>query len=102
MAMIILLIVGLIKKILLCKMSYFAESSIRSKNKGKIVLDLSNYTTKSDLKIETGVDTSDFANKVDLTTFNSIVDELDDDELKKVPSGLSNMKSKVDKLDIVN
>ena len=32
----------------------------------KVELDLSNYTTKADLKNTTGVDTSNFAEKTDL------------------------------------
>ena len=36
----------------------------------KVVLDLSNYTTKADLKNVTGVDTSKFTKKVDLTTLD--------------------------------
>ena len=39
--MIIYLIVGLIKKILLYKMSYFPEPYTHSKNKAKVELDLS-------------------------------------------------------------
>ena len=55
--MIIHLIVGLIKKILLYKMSFFPEPYTRSKNKIKIELDFSDYATKSDLKNAIGVDT---------------------------------------------
>ena len=44
------LIVGLIKKIFLYKMSYFREPYNRSKNKIKFELALSNYATKFDLK----------------------------------------------------
>ena len=66
----------------------------------KVELDLSNYTTKADLKNAAGVDTSKFAKKVDLARLKSNVDELDIDKLKNVPSGLSSLKSKVDKLDI--
>ena len=44
------LIVGLIKKILLYKMSYFSEPYNCSKNKIKVEIHLSNYATKSDLK----------------------------------------------------
>ena len=73
-AMIILLIVGLIKKILLSTMSYFPELSIHSKIKGKVELDLSNYETKSDLKNAAGVDTLDFTKNVNLTTFKTTVD----------------------------
>ena len=61
---------------------------------------LSNYATKSDLKQATGVDTSRFAKKTDLTNLKSDVDKLDIDKLKYVPSDLSSLKSKVDELDI--
>ena len=40
----------------------------------KVELDLSNYATKADLKNATGVDTSDFAKKTDLTNLKSNVD----------------------------
>ena len=66
----------------------------------KIELDLSNYATKVDLKNTAGFDTSDFAKKIDLTNLANLksdVDKLDIDKLKNVPSGLSNLKSKVDK-----
>ena len=54
-----------------------------------VQLDLSNYATKTDLKNATEVDTSSFAkNKLYI------------DKLKNVPSGLSNLKSKADKLDV--
>ena len=66
----------------------------------KVELDLSNYATKLDFKTKTGVDTSKFAKKVDLTNLKSDVDELDIDRLKNVPTDLSHLKSKVDKLDV--
>ena len=50
-ATIILLIVRLIKKILY-KMSHFPEPHTQSRNKIKVELDLSNYATKSDLKMQ--------------------------------------------------
>ena len=53
-AMIILLIVGLIKKISFYKMSYFSEPYTHSKNKIKVQLELPNYVTKSDLKKRNG------------------------------------------------
>ena len=49
-------------------MSYFSEQHTHSKNKVKVGLDLSNYATKSDLDNTTGVDTSYFAEKADLTS----------------------------------
>ena len=65
----------------------------------KVELYLSNYATKADLKNATGVDTSDFPKKTDLTYLESDVDKLEIDKLKNVPSDLSSLKSKVDKLD---
>ena len=65
----------------------------------KVGLDLSNYATRADLKNETGVDTSKFAKRVDLASLKSNVDKLHIDQLKNVPTNLSNLKSKVDQLD---
>ena len=45
-------------------------------------MDLCNYATNADLKNATGVDTSKFAEKVDLANFKSNVDKLDIDKLK--------------------
>ena len=58
-------------------------------------LDLSNYTTKADLKNETDVNASKFAKNDDLASLESAVDKLE-----KVPTGLNSLTSKVDKLDI--
>ena len=80
-------------------MSYFTELYTHSKSKIKVELDLSNYTTKSDIKNATGVDTSSFAKKSYLASLKSDADELDIDKLKNVPSGLDSLKSKVDPLD---
>ena len=41
----------------------------------KVDLDLSTYATKTNLKNETGVDTSEFAKKVDLASLKSNVDK---------------------------
>ena len=60
---------------------------------------MSNYVTKSDLKSAAGVDTSDFAKKTDLASLKSDVDKLDIDKLKNVPSNLSKLKSREDKLE---
>ena len=64
----------------------------------RVELDLSNYTTKADLKNATGVDTCDFAKQADLANSKSYVDKLDYDESKNVLSYLSNLKNKRDKL----
>ena len=58
----------------------------------KIELCLSNYATKADLKNAAGVDTSKFANKVNLTNLKSDVDKLDIDKLKNVTTNLNNLK----------
>ena len=74
---------------------YFAKPNSIGANV-KVELDLSNYTTKTDLKNATGVDTSSFAKKSDSANLKSDVDKLDTDKLKNVQSGLSSLKSKVD------
>ena len=76
---------------------YFPEPK-SSGGRAKIELDLSNYVTKADLKNATGVDTSNFARKLDLARLKSNVGKLDIDKLKNVPTNLSNLKSNVDKL----
>ena len=53
-----------------------------------VVLDLSNYATKSELKNSTVVDIYKFAEKMDLSNLKSDVDKLDIDKLNNVPSGL--------------
>ena len=63
-------------------MSYIPESYTRNENNIKVELDLSNYATKSDLKIDAAVNTSDFVMKADLTRLKSDVDKLDIDQLK--------------------
>ena len=74
-ALIILLIVGLINTKQLYKVSFLPELHTHSKNKIEIELDLSNYATKSDLKIATDVNTSDFAKKTDLVSLKTDCDQ---------------------------
>ena len=59
---------------------------------------MSNYATKTDLKNATGTDISSFAKNVDLADLRPSVEKLDIDKLKNVPTILSNLKSKADKL----
>ena len=56
--------------------------------------------TKANTQNETGINTSEFAKKTNLSNLKSNVDELDIDKIKNVTSGLSSLKSKVDKSDI--
>ena len=79
-------------------MSKYSPKPKSSGGRVKVELDLSNYVTKADLKIATGADTSKYAKKVELAKLKSDGDKLDIDKLKNVPTNLSNLKSKVDKL----
>ena len=67
----------------------------------KVELDLSNYATKADLKNAIVLAISDFAKETDLANLKSNVNKLDIDKWKNVPSNLSYLKSKVDKLDFL-
>ena len=98
---IVLLTVGLIKKDITQMIEYFPEPK-SSRGTLKVELDLSNYAPKLDFKNATGVDTSYFAKRTGLANLTSDVDKLDIDKLKNVPSNLSNMKSILDKLDMDN
>ena len=66
----------------------------------KVELDLSNYATTADLKNAADVDSLGFAKKTVSANLISDVDKLELDQLKNVPSNLSNLKSKVDKSDV--
>ena len=78
---------------------YFPEpKSLRGKV--KVELNLSNYATKIDFKNATEFDTSSFAKNVDLSHLKTVVDKLDIDKLKNLPTNLSNFKCKSNKLDV--
>ena len=90
-------IVGLIKKILLYKMSYFPEPYTRSKNKFKVKLDLSYYATKPESKSVTGFHTSNSAKNSDSFIFKTTVNKLhklDIDMFKPVAAHLKNQPAK--------
>ena len=91
----------------------------RSGDDIKVELDLSNYATKTDLKIATYVDVSSFASKTNIAGLKAEVDKIDADKLKTVPvdfTKLSNvvkndvvkkteynsLKAKVDTIDTTN
>ena len=61
---------------------------------------MSNYAIKTDLKNETGLDTSSYDKKVDLTNLKSDVDKLDINRLKNLPTNLNNLASKADRLEV--
>ena len=79
-------------------MSKYFPEPISLRGRVKVELDLSNYATKADLKNSANVDTSKFAKKVDLAKLISNGDKLDIAKLKIVPTNLSNLKYKIDKL----
>ena len=54
-------------------------------------MDLSNYATKTDIKIITHIDTSDFASKTNLANLKTEVDKLETDKLVTVPVDLSKL-----------
>ena len=70
------------------------------RGKKKVELDLSNFATKTDLKNATGINTSSFAKKVYVADSKSNIDKLDIDKLKNIATNLSNLKSKVDKVNV--
>ena len=82
--MVVFLIVGLMKKILLDKTSYYSEQDRHSRNKGKVELPLSNYATKSEVKKVIGKNTSDSAQSFDLVSVKSEVDTFDINKIKSV------------------
>ena len=66
-------------------MSYYPEPDSHVRDKVKVVLDLSNYDTKTELEHARGIDTE--------------VDKLDINKLTNSSTSLNNLKTKVDDLD---
>ena len=98
--MIILLIVGLIKKTLYKMSQFFPKPYGPFAGNINVRVDLSNYATKADIKNITDIDTSSFALKTNLANLKSEVDELDVDKLKPIPTDLSKLSDLV-KSDVV-
>ena len=79
--MTIRLIVGLIKRTL-CKLSQYFPKPFKSFGENiNVKIDLSNYTTKTDLKNIAHVDTSNFSLKINLASLKAEVNKLDIDKL---------------------
>ena len=93
--MIILLIVGLIKKTLYKMSQYFPKPYEPFGGDINVKIDLSNYATKADIKNISHVDTSSFALKTNLANLKSEVDKLDIGKLKPVPTDLSKLSNLV-------
>ena len=64
-----------------------------------IILDLSNYATKTELDYATDVDTSDLAAKKDFIALKAEFDKLDINKLT-VSTSLNNLETKEDDLDV--
>ena len=82
-------------KILYYKMSYYAPYKSFSNNV-KVELDLTNYTTKTDLKNITHVDVSSFASKTNLAALKTEVDKIDTDKLKTAPTDLAKLTNAIE------
>ena len=67
-----------------------------SGNNVKVELDLSNYATKTDLKIITHVDVSSFASKTNLAALKTEVDKIDGDKLKTTPNDLAKLTNAIE------
>ena len=62
-----------------------------------VKVDLSNYATKTDSKVVTHVDPSNFALKTNLTSLKTEVNKLDIDKLVPVPADLNKLSDVVKK-----
>ena len=66
-----------------------------SSNNIKVELDLTNYATKTDLKIIAHTDVSSFASKTNLSALKTEVDKIDVDKLKTVSDDLAKLSNVV-------
>ena len=67
-----------------------------SSNNVKVELDLTNYTTKTDLENITHVDVSSFASKTNLAALKTEVDKIDTDKLKTAPADLAKLTNAIE------
>ena len=70
------------------------------RDKVTVVLNLSNYATKTQLEHATGIDISDLAAKKDFIALKAEVDNLDINKPTNVGISLINLKTKVHDLDV--
>ena len=81
-------------------MSYYPEPDSHITDKFKVVLDLSNYSTKKELDHATGVDTSDLAALKDFIALKAEHNKVDINIFVNVSTSFNNIKRKVDDLDV--
>ena len=72
-------------------MSQYYPSYKSSSHNIRVVLDLANYATETDLKNITHVDVSSFASKTNLSALKTEVDKIDVDKLKTTPADLAKL-----------
>ena len=76
-------------------MSYYPPYK-NSSNNVKVELDLTNYSTKNDLKNITHVDVSSFASKTNLAALKTEVDKIYTDKLKTAPTDLAELTNAIE------
>ena len=81
---------------------YFPNSNEPFGRDIKVKIDLSNYATKTDIKIISHVDTSSFALKSNLGSLKAEVGNLDTDNLVPVPVDLSKLRDVVKTMLLTN
>ena len=74
-------------------MSHYPESDCHTRDKVKVVLELSNYATKTELE---HANSSDLAARKDFIVLKAEVNKLDIDNLVNVPTSSNNLKTKLD------
>ena len=81
-------------------MSNFPQSVSYIRDEGKVLLYLSNYAAKKELEPAATVDTSNLAVKGDFVASKRKVRKLVINELIKFPTGLNDLKTKIDDLEV--
>ena len=81
-------------------MNYYQEPDNIIRGKVKVVLDLSNYATRKELKDATGVDASNLAAKRDFIALKAKFDKLGTNKFAYVLKDLNNLKRKINDLDV--
>ena len=76
-------------------MSTYCPPYKSSSNNIKVELDLTNYSTKTDLKNITHTDVSSFASETNLSALKTEVDKIDIDKLKTEPDDLAKFSNVV-------
>ena len=76
-------------------MSYYPPYK-SSSNNVKVELDLTNYATKTDLKIITHVYVSSLASKTNLAALKTELDKIDTDKLKTAPTDLAKLTNAIE------